>query len=207
MPWLDLILELLFLNPPHFRLTFALMSATSAGQSFLEAIATDDLPELGPGPRAGVLPPEELLAKADAWLADKKLSARTTKLFRAAALLWHDHHDAAHLIVQDDPSSEASFLHAILHRREPDASNARYWINRVGRHPVYVTIAKRVSEYLEGDEFKRWRDILVPEGVWDPEGFVDACYICNPREFTYPLFQQIQRIELEALLDYLRRRG
>lgn len=182
------------------------MSDTNA-PTFLEVIETLDLPDLGPGPRAGVLPQAELLAKADAWLADKKLSARTANLFRAAALLWHDHHDAAHAIAQDDPSSEGSFLHAILHRREPDPSNAQYWIRRVGRHPVYVTIAKRVAAYLEGDEFKRWRDILLPNGQWDAEGFVDACYISNPREYTYPLFQNIQRIELECLLDYLKRRG
>src|SRR5689334_7196922 len=127
------------------------MSAADT-KSFLETIETDALPDLGPGPRAGVLPEAELLAKADAWIAANKISNRAAKLFRAAALLWHDHHDALHAIVQDDPSSEASFLYAILHRREPDTSNARYWINRVGRHPVYVTIAKRVSEYLDGDE-------------------------------------------------------
>ena len=182
------------------------MSATDA-PSLLEAIATDGLPGLGPGPREGVLPASEVLAKVDAWLAGQKFSAKTAKLFRAAALLWHDHHDDAHAIVQDDPSSEASFLHAILHRREPDPGNARYWIARVGRHPAYASIARRVGEYLAGDEFKRWRDILMPGGVWDAEAFVDATYVSNPREYIYPLFQQVQRIETECLLDYLRRRG
>jgi hypothetical protein len=175
--------------------------------SLLDVIATDELPDLGPGPRPGVLPAPELLGKVDAWLAERKYSPRTARLFRAAALLWHDHHAAAHAIVQDDPSAEASFLHAILHRREPDQSNACYWWRRVGRHPVFVTLAKRVGEYLEGDEFKRWRDLLLPNGVWDPEAFVDATYICHPREYTYPLFQHIQRLEMECLLDYLRRRG
>lgn len=176
-------------------------------QDLLDLIATDDLPDLGPGPRAGVLPAAELLTKVDAWLAERKFTSRTAKLFRAAALLWHDHHEAAHAIVQDEPSSEASLLHAILHRREPDAANACYWLRRAGSHPVYVTIAKRVITYLEGDEFKRWRELLVPGGVWDAEGFVNATYISNSREYTYPLFQQVQRIELECLLDYLRRRG
>ncbi|MBI3881763.1 MAG: hypothetical protein HY301_17070 [Verrucomicrobia bacterium] len=181
--------------------------STANAKTFFETIETPDLPDLGPGPRAGVLPPAELLAKVDAWLADKKLSARTANLVRAAALLWHDHHDAAHAIVQDDPSAEASFLHAILHRREPDPGNAANWNRRVGRHPVYTTIAKRVGEFLDGDEFKRWRDILVPDGRWEPDAFVDACYVSNPREYTYPLFQKIQSLEMEALLDYLRRRG
>jgi hypothetical protein len=175
--------------------------------SLLDVIETPDLPDLGPGPRKQVLPEAELLERVDDWLARQKLSARTKNLFRAAALLWHDHHDAAHAIVQDDPSAEASFLHAILHRREPDPANAAYWLRRVGRHPVYATIARRVSEYLAGEEFKRWRDLLVPNGEWDAEGFVDAAYVSNPREYIYPIFQQIQRIEMEALLDYLRRRG
>jgi hypothetical protein len=182
-----------------------LMSAEP--KSFLETIETDDLPDLGPGPRAGVWPEADLLAKADAWLAANKLSARAAKLHRAAALLWHDHHEAAHAIAQDDPSSEGSFLHAILHRREPDPGNAQYWFHRVGRHPVYGPLGKRATAYLEGDEFQRWRDLLVPGGQWAPDAFVDACYVSNPRVFTYPLFQQIQRIEMECLLDYLRRRG
>lgn len=176
-------------------------------QTFLETIETPDLPDLGPGPRAGVLPEAELLVKVDGWLAEKKLTARGANLFRAAALLWHDHHAAAHAIAQEDPSSEASFLHAILHRREPDPSNAAYWFRRVGKHPAFAAIGKRTAAFLEGDEFKRWRDILVPNGQWEPDAFVDACYVSNPREYTYPLFQQIQRIELEALLEYLRRRG
>jgi hypothetical protein len=176
-------------------------------QHLLDVIATDDLPDLGPGPRAGVLPETELLARVDAWLAGRKFPTRTAKLFRAAALLWHDHHEAAHAIVQDDPCAEASFLHAILHRREPDQANACYWWRRVGRHPAFASIGKRVTTYLEGDEFSRWRDILAPGGVWDAEAFVDATYISNPRQFTYPLFQRIQLIEMECLLDYLRRRG
>ena len=85
---------------------------------------------LGPGPRAGVLAVDELNAMIDAALAEHRLPSWSEALVRALLLLWHDHHDAAHAIAQDDPSSEGSFLHAILHRREPDPSNAQYWIRR-----------------------------------------------------------------------------
>jgi hypothetical protein len=53
--------------------------------------------------------------------------------------MWHDAKDdweAAHRIAQDDDSSDAGWVHAYLHRREGDISNARYWYARAGR-PEY----------------------------------------------------------------------
>jgi len=41
--------------------------------------------------------------------------------------------DAAHGIVQDDPSREAAWIHAHLHRVEGDLGNAAYWYRRAGR--------------------------------------------------------------------------
>lgn len=38
--------------------------------------------------------------------------------------------DKAHHIAQDDPSANASWVHAYLHRKEGDASNAAYWYSR-----------------------------------------------------------------------------
>jgi len=56
----------------------------------------------------------------------------------ALAGLWHDAKgdwDAAHRCVQDDNSAEAAWVHAYLHRKEGDASNAAYWYARA-RQPV-----------------------------------------------------------------------
>jgi hypothetical protein len=41
--------------------------------------------------------------------------------------------DGAHSLVQDDPSQEAAWVHAYLHRVEGDLSNAGYWYRRAGR--------------------------------------------------------------------------
>jgi hypothetical protein len=41
--------------------------------------------------------------------------------------------DGAHALVQDDPSPEAAWVHALLHRVEGDIPNARYWYRRAGR--------------------------------------------------------------------------
>ena len=57
-------------------------------------------------------------------------------LATALVLLWHDHLDAAHVLVQaaeGDP--DADLIHAWLHRREGDAANSRYWLRVSGKHP------------------------------------------------------------------------
>lgn len=52
--------------------------------------------------------------------------------------LWYalDALDAAHSIFQDDPSPEGSYWHGMLHRREGDFPNAKYWLQRAGRIPA-----------------------------------------------------------------------
>jgi hypothetical protein len=52
---------------------------------------------------------------------------------RALALVAAGDWDAAHALVQDDPSPEAAWVHAHLHRVEGDLANARYWYARAGQ--------------------------------------------------------------------------
>lgn len=50
--------------------------------------------------------------------------------------LWHSARgdwDRAHNLVQDDPSADAAWVHAHLHRIEGDLANAEYWYRRAGR--------------------------------------------------------------------------
>jgi hypothetical protein len=47
--------------------------------------------------------------------------------------LWYDLHgdwDTAHGIVQHMSDVNAMWIHAYLHRKEPDIWNAKYWYNR-----------------------------------------------------------------------------
>jgi hypothetical protein len=69
----------------------------------------------------------------------------------ALRALWHDgtgDWDKAHRIAQEDDSRDAAWVHAYLHRKEGDASNARYWYVRAGRAPH------------EGSLEQEWRDIV-----------------------------------------------
>jgi hypothetical protein len=58
----------------------------------------------------------------------------TDALRRAAELLARGDWEAAHAIVQDDPSSLGAWMHGIVHLLEGDESNARYWYGQAGRH-------------------------------------------------------------------------
>ncbi|HYZ24634.1 MAG TPA: hypothetical protein VE690_20990 [Rhodopila sp.] len=57
----------------------------------------------------------------------------------ALQALWWDAKgdwDRAHQCAQADEGPAGAAVHAYLHRKEPDPSNARYWYNRAGRPPA-----------------------------------------------------------------------
>ena len=71
------------------------------------------------------------------------------------AALWHDKRgdwDAAHHLAQDVDNADGAWVHAYLHRKEGDSSNAAYWYRRAGK-PVatssldeeWVTIVRTLA--------------------------------------------------------------
>ena len=181
---------------------------SDAANPFQKLLATtyNDAPELGPGPRAGVTPLTELNRQIDAALARLAPAASAREHLRALILLWHDHHDAAHQIVQDIENSDGSYLHAILHRREPDFDNARYWFRRVGRHVCYANLAERTETFLRTTPASQLAAKLLLRGEWDAIAFVGACEEIKDRPDTdaqTSLLRAIQAIEFEVLLDHL----
>ena len=66
-------------------------------------------------------------------LADETPPGNLNPVLRA---LWTEAHGdwkAAHKTVQDIGDTEAAWVHAYLHRKEGDDSNAAYWYARAGR--------------------------------------------------------------------------
>lgn len=97
---------------------------------------------------------------------------------RAGLLLWHDFLDESHELSQSIEGQgthrTGDYWHAIMHRREPDYGNAKYWFRRVGTHPVFESLAAR-GERLAGRADHPLLERLTPGGKWDPHAFIDAC--------------------------------
>ncbi len=65
--------------------------------------------------------------------------------------LWHDakgNWEIAHTIIQDIDTPEGMWIHAYLHRKEGDDSNARYWYGRAGKKFPKVSLDEEWEEIV-----------------------------------------------------------
>lgn len=180
------------------------MSRAKLLPQFQELIATADPPELGPGPRSNLKPLAELNRAVTAILGQAHLSTPAGALIRALILLWHDHLKEAHTLAQGVESADGSYIHGIMHRREPDYGNAKYWFRRAGRHVCFPPLSDRVAKLLEAKGETKLATKLIPRGEWDPCAFVDACEKVSrlkPGEPPVLLLREIQGIELKTFLE------
>jgi hypothetical protein len=103
----------------------------------------------------------------------------------AGLWLWHDALEESHAISQGLSDATGSYWHAIMHRREGDFSNSKYWNARCRNHPAIGETARRAGEEFEPDAFVS-RVARVYRSASSAE--FDAAV-------------RIQRIEWEALFD------
>jgi hypothetical protein len=93
------------------------------------------------------------LAEMEASLAEKAPPPGLPDLLRA---LWHEARgdwDRAHRIAQSVDDADGAWVHAYLHRKEGDLSNAGYWYSRAGRKRPDVPLGeewKQIAEALLG---------------------------------------------------------
>ena len=109
-----------------------------------------------------------------------------------AAGLWlrFDFLDESHAISQEDEGNpDRDFWHAIMHRREPDAWNSKYWWRRVGAHPVLMQLAEQSSAL--GYDYT------------SPFDFVDFCERVRGSDTAEEeIARRVQQLEWNLLFDY-----
>lgn len=101
----------------------------------------------------------------------------------AGVWVLHDFLDESHQISQGIDTASGSFWHGIMHRREGDFSNSKYWFRHVGHHPVFDSLTERV-------------------GAWDPYAFVDQCQAAVRSGINRDRCLDLQQLEWELLFDY-----
>lgn len=181
------------------------MAGKSTVAGFGELLEAGGLPDLGPGPRSGVLSHDELTKKLDPLLHDSELPSVRRDLVRGIVLLWHDRMEPAHEIAQGIENADGSLLHGILHRREPDYGNAGYWFRRVGSHACFPKIAERTAALLTQKDRPDLQPKLIAHGGWDPFAFIELCEKAASRTSDAGqtvLLREIQGIESRSLLEY-----
>jgi hypothetical protein len=112
---------------------------------------------------------------------------------RAGLWLAFDFLDEAHEISQGIDTREGSYWHALMHRREPDHSNAAYWLRRVGAHPIFADLARAAADLGYAGN----------GAGWDAFAFNDACEAHRGKGgAAEELLRRVQRAEWELLFAY-----
>ncbi len=132
----------------------------------------------------------------DAAFAPHKITDRAmARACHSGLWLLHNFLDESHKISQEIETATGSFWHGIMHRREGDFGNAKYWFRRVGNHPVYAPLADAAHE-IAPDEFARVSE-------WDPFDFVDRCEAAVRRGSSpAETLGRVCRREWELLFDF-----
>jgi hypothetical protein len=169
-----------------------------------ELLLGDRLPALGPGtPNESVRPKLHAIALNRTLGSQKIVDQAAARCCLSALWLWHDFLDESHTISQEIETADGSYWHAIMHRREPDYGNAKYWFRRVPAHPIFEPLAAAASELAKSTQLDTAAGFLAKQRSWDPYKFVDLCEaIARGRSQAERLARQIARVEWQLLFDH-----
>ena len=130
-----------------------------------------------------------------------------TIALRAGLLLLNDFFDESHSCSQSmEGHQNADYWHAILHRREPDYGNAKYWFRHVGRHPIFGELASSLSAIWARatgsvvGKLERWQPRLVTVNGWEPFAFVELCESAATDAELRTWCEEVQFVEMQLLL-------
>jgi hypothetical protein len=179
---------------------------TAYGPRVAEILALDgDGGRLMPLASGACSSPEALSKIETAGAARLFPNSRAPEAALSGLYLYFSCRDQAHEVAQSVDSAEGAFWHGIVHRQEPDASNARYWFRQVGSHSIFPALAAAAA-----DTSGRVPSAGISlNGRWDPVQFVDICErACQqPGSPLTQLALEIQRAEWQLLFDSCAREG
>jgi hypothetical protein len=172
----------------------------SFGKTACSLITAADLCELGPSePNRTVA--QQLQELDETALFGEQIVVDHDMAASCISGLWllHNYLDDSHTISQSIDTATGSYWHGIMHRREPDFSNAKYWFRRVGDHELFSTLcdaARKLANEIGTDNNS---EFLARQNQWDPFAFVDLCESAIHGKANETLCRRIANIEWQIL--------
>ncbi|NOV00811.1 hypothetical protein [Paenibacillus planticolens] len=132
---------------------------------------------------------------------------------KAGLYLLNESLDKSHDIAQEITNATGSYWHALMHRMEGDYSNAKYWFNDVGHHPIFSNLIACVRDYLtvkdladlDNEALRQKLEVLITSPVWNPCVFIDVVELqvsLVQNSTVDSWLRHIQRYEMQLLLQY-----
>ncbi|MFO0948658.1 MAG: hypothetical protein U1D30_22490 [Planctomycetota bacterium] len=181
--------------------------AESYGPVIANLLAEDRLAPLGPGtPNIQARDTLSRLNPEDLFPGTQVRDEPMGRACLSGLWLYHDFLDESHGLSQEIPSATDSYWHGIMHRREPDFGNSKYWFRRVGNHPVFPQLAEAAPDIFESMAGARELDAardLARGSSWDPFKFIDLCQTSIRVPSDLQLFcRKVQDAEWWLLFDF-----
>jgi hypothetical protein len=144
----------------------------------------------------GYVKPEQLLRTPSR-------SSENASAMLAGLWLWHDGLHESHTISQALHSATGSFWHAIMHRREGDFSNSKYWYARCQGHPALAVLANQAGLIVNSLPADNALLRIVASG-WNPSAFVDFVQSVyqSPNSSSRRVAVELQRLEWNVLFQF-----
>ena len=119
-------------------------------------------------------------------------------LLRAGLFYYHNAIEDSHREAAKGEGDLAAYWHGMVHRREGDFDNARYWMRRAGEQPVFQEMHGRSADGAPN---------MNRQSNWDPSLFINLCeqYKYGAHEYKKEI-GTLQRVEFAVMFDYVWRR-
>ncbi len=103
--------------------------------------------------------------------------------------------DRCHSICQDLKITEGKYWHALMHRREGDFWNAKYWFRQIPAHSVYQQLTDASTHQFD-------KLAINSKGTWDAQKFVDITEQAVKKGTLKDTCKQLCWIEHQTLLEH-----